>query len=363
MSQAISLPVFISYSSSDKAWAEKTVEALEEEGIRCWYAPRDINAGVEWGSAIIEGIDQCQVMIVVFSGHTNESSHVRREVERAISKGVPILPIRVDDCQPTGALDYALSNTQWLDAFQPPVDQRLNELIDAVRRLTSGRSISESAAAEKSATNFQPSRRRRFAIIVAVLLIAVAVPAVLTVLSRATDNSPDESAPKGLTNTSSGESTRQDSTVKGMMYAETLDASGAPFADKTLNFQGRWKVVREYIPTRGFYPKQATESRNNTWIFRGDTLTTVRRPTQNSRAGQTGTVSLRSTEAEHYFDFAGRDSEGRRQRWRGIYEMSAGRLRVCFRPRFLNIDKPPARPTTLSLRNQPDVAYLELVRQ
>ena len=38
-------PVFISYASQDVAVANAIVEALEGHGVKCWIAPRDVEAG------------------------------------------------------------------------------------------------------------------------------------------------------------------------------------------------------------------------------------------------------------------------------------------------------------------------------
>jgi TIR domain len=38
-------PVFISYASQDAAVANSTVENLEQHGLRCWMAPRDVKPG------------------------------------------------------------------------------------------------------------------------------------------------------------------------------------------------------------------------------------------------------------------------------------------------------------------------------
>ena len=94
--------VFISYSSKDKKWADATCAVLEKHRIRCWIAPRDITPGTEWGAAIIQGMDVSKIMVLIFSGHANESSQVRREVERAISKGLIVLPFRVENISPAG---------------------------------------------------------------------------------------------------------------------------------------------------------------------------------------------------------------------------------------------------------------------
>ncbi len=63
-----------------------------------------LTPGTEWGASIINGIDSCRIMVLIFSTHANESGQVRREVERAISKGITILPVRVQDVRPAGAM-------------------------------------------------------------------------------------------------------------------------------------------------------------------------------------------------------------------------------------------------------------------
>ena len=127
--------VFISYSSKDKHWADMACAVLETHRVRCWIAPRDINPGVEWGAAIIEGIDACRVMVLVFSANANNSPQVRREVERAISKGMTLIPVRVEDAAPTGAMEYAIGNTHWLDVFTPPAERQMERLAESVRTL------------------------------------------------------------------------------------------------------------------------------------------------------------------------------------------------------------------------------------
>jgi len=127
--------VFISYSSKDKRWADAGCAVLERDRIRCWVAPRDITPGTEWGAAIISGMDSSRMMVLIFSNHANESAQVRREVERAISKGLIVLPFRVEDVKPAGAMEFALSNTHWLDGFTPPLERRFGLLAKSVKAL------------------------------------------------------------------------------------------------------------------------------------------------------------------------------------------------------------------------------------
>jgi hypothetical protein len=127
--------VLISYSKKDKKWADGACSVLEARGIPCWIAPRDITPGAEWGAAIISGIDACKVMVLIFSASANESPQVRREVERAISKGLTVVPCRIEDVMPAGAMEYALGNTHWLDVFTPPVERQMKRLAESVQAL------------------------------------------------------------------------------------------------------------------------------------------------------------------------------------------------------------------------------------
>lgn len=72
--------------------------------------------------------------MLIFSGHANASGHVRREVDLAIGQGMIILPVRVEDVPPKGAMKFALSNRHWLDAFTPPVERQLELLAQSVKK-------------------------------------------------------------------------------------------------------------------------------------------------------------------------------------------------------------------------------------
>ena len=127
--------VFISYSSKDKGIADAACAALETAGVRCWIAPRDIVPGREWGAAIVEAIDNSRLMVLIFSSGANQSRQIYREVERAVSKGIPILPMRIEDVPPADLLAYYMNAVQWLDAHTPPPEQHLQRLVEATRTL------------------------------------------------------------------------------------------------------------------------------------------------------------------------------------------------------------------------------------
>jgi TIR domain-containing protein/Golgi phosphoprotein 3 GPP34 len=131
--------VFIGYASSDKRIADAVCAKLESEHVMCWIAPRDVLPGVEYGEAIVNAIAECRVYVLIFSARANNSPQVRREVERAVSRDRIIVPFRIEEVVPSGAMEYALSATHWLDAINPPVEDHIERLTKIIGRLTAGK--------------------------------------------------------------------------------------------------------------------------------------------------------------------------------------------------------------------------------
>src|SRR5436190_15750052 len=126
---------FVSYSSKDKVAADAACAVLEGAGVRCWIAPRDIRPGGEYGAAIIDAIDHCRVMVLIFSSSANASQQILREIERAVSKGVAIVPVRIEDVVPTRSMEYFLGAIHWLEALTPPIEKHLHQLAETVKAI------------------------------------------------------------------------------------------------------------------------------------------------------------------------------------------------------------------------------------
>ena len=131
----MALDVFISYSNQDKAVADALCATLETRKIRCWIAPRDVPPGQPWPAAIIRAIGEAKVFVLVFSGHANKSPQVFREVERAVSKEIPILPFRIEDVPPSDEMQFYIGSIHWLDALTPPIEAHMGRLADTVLKL------------------------------------------------------------------------------------------------------------------------------------------------------------------------------------------------------------------------------------
>ncbi|MBP1823236.1 toll/interleukin-1 receptor domain-containing protein [Mycobacterium sp. OAE908] len=190
---AMAHDVFICHSSLDKVAADAVCAALEARGIRCWIAPRDIRPGQDWAAAIVDAIRGAQILVLVFSGHANESPQVRREVERAANLGKGLLPLRIEDVKPQQSLEYYLNEPHWLDAITKPFAAHLDKLADACEGMlaVTGRSpqtmpgISpRSAGTDRAVRRWRRQRKPVTLALIAAVAILLAVAGITVHLLR-----------------------------------------------------------------------------------------------------------------------------------------------------------------------------------
>ena len=123
--------VFISYSNPDKAIADEICHALEDKGIMCWIAPRDVRPGERFALEIIHGIKNCKVMVLVFTKDASESEHVANEIDRAFNLHKTIIPFLVEDTPMNEEYSYYLSRKHWLVAY-PNYREKLGSLAETI---------------------------------------------------------------------------------------------------------------------------------------------------------------------------------------------------------------------------------------
>ncbi len=127
--------VFISHSSIDAPIAQLICHRLEEAGIRCWIAPRDITHG-DWAEQIMSGLTRSDVFVLVLGEHSIASEECVKEITQATKHCEYLIPFRVDRADLTPKLEYHLGPCHWLDASTPPIEQRVQDLIERIRHLS-----------------------------------------------------------------------------------------------------------------------------------------------------------------------------------------------------------------------------------
>ena len=127
--------VFISHSSADSKLAYSICHFLEEKGIRCWIAPRDVQGGTEYAEAIIMGIRNCKIMVVLFNNNANNSIYVKNEVERAFNYKSILIPFKIDETIPSASLELFLGSVHWLNATKGNAEDYYDLLYDNCARV------------------------------------------------------------------------------------------------------------------------------------------------------------------------------------------------------------------------------------
>ena len=148
--------------------AMNLVEALEAQNLRCWIAPRDVVPGSVYADGILRAINGAQMLALLLSKHAIGSGHVSKEVERASSKRLPIVVLRVDAAPLSPAFEYHLSESQWIDLAAGGVAEAGAKLVDAVRShretvAERGTRPGDSAVLRFGAFALDPADRRLYA--------------------------------------------------------------------------------------------------------------------------------------------------------------------------------------------------------
>jgi TolB-like protein len=120
-----------------------------------------VKPGAEYADAIVGAINEAKAVVLLLSGSAVASSHVGREVERAASKHKPIIAFRIDTAPLSRALEYFLSNSQWIDVPALGMQGALVKLAEAVGQGSAPTGVADADFPGKR-------KRRRLAVVAAV---------------------------------------------------------------------------------------------------------------------------------------------------------------------------------------------------
>ena len=163
--------IFISHSSKDAAFADEVCRILEGAGHTCFIAPRDIAPGKEYAEEIMNGIAEAEVMLLLLSREANQFQHVFREVERAVSGGIPILVYKMAEFELKKSLSYFLMVNHWIDGTK---DRNPVKILDAVNgKMTGKGNIPNTVNAVSTVKNVKKRPVKLFGTIAACVVILI----------------------------------------------------------------------------------------------------------------------------------------------------------------------------------------------
>ena len=185
------MQIFISYASQNQAVAEQVCTYLEAQGKQCWIAPRDVPAGFQYGEEIIKGLESSDALVLLYDAAANASQHVLREVERAVSKALPMVVYRLDDTPPSKSLEYFLLSTQWMDATED-AENSLAQLNEALTRLLAKKEViterTETAGSKAETTGTMKKPVRLGLRVMVLALVAIVFGVLILIMKNSGDS-------------------------------------------------------------------------------------------------------------------------------------------------------------------------------
>lgn len=127
---------FISHASADEASARTICDYLEDRGLRCWIAPRDLPAGGDWSEEILRGVQMCKALVILVSSAANQSLYVISEVQSAAQHRKKFFPLFLENVDPVPGIGLPIKPFHWVHVGTPPVTSRLDEVIQALTAMT-----------------------------------------------------------------------------------------------------------------------------------------------------------------------------------------------------------------------------------
>jgi hypothetical protein len=144
----MSQPVYIVHTASDREMATRVAAHLEAQGIAC-LMNRDLDAEnapeVEWA-----------IMLLMLSQSANDDDAILHHLRTAIAENKVLIPFRIESFRPSGEMQDHLRWRYVHEAFSPPLEKHLEELVRMIKPLLHGRSLRITEAT--SITRTLPSR-------------------------------------------------------------------------------------------------------------------------------------------------------------------------------------------------------------
>ena len=106
--------VFISYSRKDSAIVNEFAQQITNAGYSVWMDIDSIETGDEFKGKIAFAIKNSKLFLFFSSLASNESEWTVKEVNYAIKKKIPIIPIRLDNADYNDSVDFDLAGLDFI---------------------------------------------------------------------------------------------------------------------------------------------------------------------------------------------------------------------------------------------------------
>ncbi|MBA3871609.1 MAG: SUMF1/EgtB/PvdO family nonheme iron enzyme [Anaerolineae bacterium] len=164
--------IFISYARIDEPFARQLATALSQANADVWLDVDDIPAGMNWSSAIQQGLNQCDLMLAIISPEAMASPNVENEWQWYLDNHKPVIPILWRDAQ----RHFQLNRLQYINFKDQPFDNAFSQLTGEINRRTGGAILPVPSTQVASAKPFglpvHDFRRYRWLLVIVIILAA-----------------------------------------------------------------------------------------------------------------------------------------------------------------------------------------------
>lgn len=130
------MPIFISYSHSDKTFVDRLARSLVKHDAHVWVDTWELNVGDSILNRVQEAIRDSSALLIVLSKASVASEWCKKELSAGLmreldEKRVVVLPVLVEDCE----IPVFLREKMYAD-FRKDFERGLKGLLEAVARVT-----------------------------------------------------------------------------------------------------------------------------------------------------------------------------------------------------------------------------------
>jgi hypothetical protein len=165
--------LFLSYSRKNARAAERLTRWLESQGHDVWRDEDDIGGGTSFSSEIERALEDCDAVLVLWSGDSAQSAWVRDEAGYGRDKG-KLIPLSLDGTEPPlGFRQFqSIDVSKWKGHGAPAAAERINAAIERISGLQP--SAPSHQLLRKRARDI-PWRIAAVSVVLALALVAIAV--------------------------------------------------------------------------------------------------------------------------------------------------------------------------------------------
>lgn len=165
---------FISHASADDAQAARLTSLLEQRGVRCWIAPRDVNPGQPYADEIVRGIEGCAAFVLLATTTSLSSRNVLNELEQAHRSSRTIYTVMVNQPKVPSDASYYVARLHWLQTNGADLESIAGRLADVMNGVRRWEAVASAPSLTRSIRNMLPAFGGAFAaILVTILLLAM----------------------------------------------------------------------------------------------------------------------------------------------------------------------------------------------